>query len=279
MFLRLTWYRLKTEWFRILLSLVFATVLLIWSGWVNPPRSGRYQFFVQQYSAYKPETAANALDMDVSELTDMRKAYQVFMQRNRDVFYTNVISGTEIYAGWPITYALAITLVCGLFTKRRVSRWLSSGCSRGRAFLSMTLVFYLSVLLVWFISSRVLLSLFQIRFPAEERDAYYTIQTAWLFAFLFRASIAYQAVFLLRRPLPAALVSLGACILLRVMKAHIPGIPLCVIPLETPGGPNEWFSAFCENLQPLITGNMIAAAFLCLALTVSWLAFRRTEVE
>ena len=279
MICRLIRYQMKTEWLRILLSLLFASLFLIWSGWVNPPRSGRYQYFVQQYGAYKPETAATALEMDVSELCDMRNAYRLFMQRNRAVFYTNVISGTEIYAGWPITCALALMLLCGLFTKGRVGKWLIAGCSRKSAFLSMTLVYYLSVLLAWFISSRVLLSLFQIRFSAGERAAYYAIQTAWLFAFLFRASIACMAVFLLRRPLPAALVSLGACILLRILKARISVIPLRVIPLETPGGPNEWFSAFCEDLQPLIVGSCIAVGFLCLSLIVSWLAFRKTGVE
>ena len=272
-------YRLRTEWSCILLCLFFASVFLIWSGWVNPPPSGRYQFFVQQYSSYKPETAANALDMDVSELEDMQKAYQLFMQRNRGVFYTNIISGTEIYAGWPITYALAIMLLSNLFTKRRVSRWLSSGCSRVRAFFSMTLVFYLSVLFVWLCSSHILLTLFQIRFSSEEKNIFIIIQIAWFFAFLFRSSIAYMSVFLLRRPLPVALVTLGTCIGLRVLKAHISFIPLRVIPLETPGGPNEWFSAFCDNLQPVITGNIIVIVFFCLALTISWLVFRRMGVE
>ena len=275
MFFRLTRYRLQAEGIRFLLGILLVSLILTFSGWFNAPPGGKYAYFnmVQDYK--NNFTGQEPLGTERGE--DTWESFRILLRENRAAFYTAIEDGTENLA-WIGTALLGALLLTGPFARRRLGPLLGAGVSRGGLFLSLTLAYYGAVILAWFLSSRALMALFQVSFSPEEQDIRMTLQQAWLFAILVRAALVYMASFLLARPLPAALVSLGGCILLSVLKSYIPAIPIGIMDYGM-GGPDAWFTALCQDLSSMETGNRVALAILVLSLAVGWLGFRKRTVE
>ncbi|MBR5701482.1 MAG: hypothetical protein IKX47_03370 [Oscillospiraceae bacterium] len=275
MFFRLARFRLQAEWTRILLGVALVSLILTFSGWFNAPPGGKYAYFnmVQDYK--NNYSGQEPIGMEPG--ADTWESFQILLRENRGTFYTAIEDGTENLA-WIGTALLGVLLLTGPFARRRLGPLLSAGVSRGGLFLSLTLVYYGAVILVWFLSSRALMALFQVSFSPEEQGIRMTLQQAWLFAILVRAALVYMASFLLARPLPAALASLGGCILLSVLKSYIPAIPIGIMDYGM-GGPDAWFTALCQDLSSMETGNRVALAILVLSLAVGWLGFRKRTVE
>ena len=275
MFFRLTRYRLQAEWARFLLGLVLVSLILIWGGWFNAPPGGKYAYFNMVHD--RKNNNAVSLSIDAERGADTWESFRITLQENRGAFYTAIVDGTENRA-WIAAALLGVLLISGLFARRRLGPLLGAGVSRGRIFLSLTLVYYGAVILAWLLSSRVLMALFQVRFAPEEQYIRMTLQKAWLYAVLVRAALVYMASFLLEKPLPAAIASLGGCTLLSILKAYIPAIPVSITRGSDMGGPDAWFAAFCQDLSSVETGNRIALGILVVSLAVGWLCFRKRTV-
>ena len=275
MIFRLARFRLQAEWTRILLGLVLVSLILIFNGWFNAPPGGKYAYFNMVQDYQNNFTGQEPLNTERGE--DTWESFQILLRENRAAFYTAIVDGTENLA-WIGTALLGVLLLTGLFARRRLGPLLSAGVSRGRIFLSLTLVYYGTVILAWFLSSRVLMGLFQVSFSPEEQDIRMTLQQAWLFAILVRAALVYMASFLLARPLPAALAGMGGCFMLSILKSYIPAIPVGIMSYGM-GGPDAWFTALCQDLSSMETGNRVALAILVLSLAVGWLGFRKRTVE
>ena len=273
MLLRLTRYRLRSEWARILLGLFFAGALYFWAGWINPMPVGRYGNFVATYGELSPEMIAKSLMIDPSEASgDLREMHRQLLIRERGAFWHGVIMGTDYIAAWPVSCALSVLFLTGLFQKRRVGPWLSAGYGRGRSFLSLTLVYYGSVLLVWVVASRLLINAYRIAFSPEEQDFYRTTQLNWLCSFLFRASVLYMSSMLFRRPFPAAAAGLGVCLLLLLFRPVLPFLPLRIAPNARAWNPGA-------DLTNAVSGNITAAGVFVLSIAVGWLSFRKRGME
>lgn len=276
MLFRLTRFRLQAEWTRILLGLVLVSLIFIFGGWFNAPPGGKYAYFNSIHD-YKNNTAGQS-SVGTERGADTWESFKITLRENRGTFYTAIVGGTENLA-WIAAVLLGVLLISGLFARRRLGPWLGAGVSRGRIFLSLTLVYYGTMILAWFLSSRALMGLFQVRFAPEEQSVRVTLQQAWLYALLVRAALVYMASFLLTKPLPAALASFGGCILLFILKSYIPAIPIALMRGSDIGGPEAWFAAFCQDLSSVETGNRIALGILALSLVVGWLSFRKRTVQ
>ena len=140
-----------------------------------------------------------------------------------------------------------------------------------------TLVYFAAVVLTWFVSAKVLLALYSVRWTPEEADFFRTTRLAWLLTFLFRASILYLLSFLLGRPLPAALAGIGISLLLRWLKSAVPAIPIRIVPPGPyPNGPT-WDPG--ADLTAVVKGNWIALGVCILSVLIAWLCFRKRSLE
>lgn len=274
--LRFTRYRLKTEWLRFLLGVAFSAAFVILSGFFMTPRVGNYREFVDTYGGMSPERMAVSLGLDVSELKPtLEENYQLLVRKYRGMLYFNLVDGTDFMAGIPVSIALSVLFLTGLFQKKRLEPPLAAGYGRFRIFLSLTLVYYAAVLLMWLLSAKALLTLYSVRWTPEEADFFRITLLGWLLVFLFRASVFYLTSFLLGRPLPAALAGIGTCLLLRWVKSAVPALPIRIVPPGPyPNGPT-WDPG--ADLSAVIEGNYIALGAFALSLIAAWFSFRKRD--
>ena len=276
--LRFARYRLKTEWLRFLLGVAFAAAFLIWSGFFMTPQAGNLAQFVAKYDGVDPEQMAIALGIDVSELKPtLEENFRMMAGQYRGLRYYNLVDGTEWLAGLPLSIALSVLFLTGPLRNKRLDPLLAAGYGRFRIFLSLTLVYYAAVVLTWFVSAKVLLALYSVRWTPEEADFFRTTRLAWLLTFLFRASILYLLSFLLGSPLPAALTGIGISFLLRWLKSAVPAIPIRIVPPGPyPNGPT-WDPG--ADLSAVVKGNWIALGVCILSVLIAWLCFRKRSLE
>ena len=276
--LRLTRYRLKTEWLRFLLGLFFASAFMVMAGFFMTPQAGNLAQFVAKYGDLSPEQMAVALDLDVSELKPaLEENFQLVVRKYRGLLYYNMVDGTDFLAALPLSVALSVLFITGPIRKKRLGPPLAAGCGRFRLFLSLTLAYYAAVLLVWLIAGRILLALYSVRWSPEEAEFFRTTRLGWLLAFLFRAAILYLLSFLLVRPLPAALTGIGICLLLRWVKSAVPVIPMNIVPPGPFSNGPTWDPG--ADLSAVVTGNWIALGVCILSILIAWLAFRKRSLE
>ena len=278
MFLRLTRYRLRAEWARILLGVFFAAVFFAYSGYFNVPKIGNFNQFVATYGAMNPELMAKSLGVEVSELKpSIEENYVLLMQKYRGLFYHHSIEGTETIGALPVVIALSVLFLTGPFQKRRLGPLLAAGYSRMQGFLSLSLVYYAAVVLIWYVSHIVLMHILSINFSPEEQYFYGMTRLAWFCAFLFRASILYMAAFLLGKPLYSALAGIGSCILFGWLKAVLPILPVNIVPK----GPFEQGPTWDPgaDLSSVTAGIYLALAILILSVFVGWFGFRKRGFE
>ena len=189
MVFRLARARLRTEWFP-LLCLALLIVLYIWFCRLDLRATdlGTFPQFEESYGAM----FRNGLDRDdaeklatsyamkepIKEGTGIREAYEELLRDQRGFVYSRLLIGAENCPFYPMG-ALAVLFLCPQFGKRRAAQWLSAGYSRGHVFLSMTLTYFACAVLLWLISSRILLGLSRISFSPEERGFFLTTQLGW----------------------------------------------------------------------------------------------------
>ncbi len=221
-----------------------------------------------------PELMARSLGVEVSELKpSIEENYVLLMQKYRGLFYHHIIEGTETIGALPVVIALSVLLLTGPFQMKRVGPILAAGYSRKRVFLSLSLVYYASVVLIWFLSHIVLMRIFSIRISPEEKQFYGITRLAWFCSFLFRASILYMTALLLGKPLSSALAGFGICILFGRLKSVLSALPLRITPQGPfPKGPT-WDPG--ADLSSVTAGIPLALAVLILSVLISWLGFRK----
>ena len=277
MFLRLSRYRLKTEWLRLLLGLAFAVILFSWYGALNIVSDtfhSEKSFAPTYYDMSRERLAAN-LDMEIPEeaWADLTTAYRTILRYYRGFIYSRLVMSINDPVDMLVVNALGVLLLTGLFRKKRLGPPLAAGYSRRRLFLSLTGVYFACVVVVWCVSTAYLLNRYCIEFAPEEQEFFRVTQLTWFCAFLWHASVAYLFAMLLRSPLPAFAATAAVWLILGLSTADIPNVlPSCVIQnLAIPNwepGPDLW---------PLLRTDIVAAGFFVLAVLIAWLAFRKRD--
>ena len=276
---RFTLFRLRADWGRVLLALVCAAVFYLWAGWSNTAPAAKFPYFEVVYGSRSVADAAEELEVEeAGEDVTLRQVFDAFILKNRDMLYAQVVDGSEFTGSFPCACALSILLLTSLFRAHRVGAWLAAGYSRGRVFLSLTLVYYGAVFLTWLLASRLVMAAYRVAFTPEEAYFCRTTRLAWLLSFLFRASVLYMAAFLLRRPLPAAAAGLGVCLLLLLLKPVLPFLPLHIIPTVQSWAPGKGWGPGAD-LGNIITGNYIALGVFLASIPAGWLSFRKRGLD
>ena len=276
MFFRLIRYRLKTEWLRLLLGLVFAVILFSWYGAANIT-SERIHSFNSYVAYYQRETQEEAnhkglLNPDPVARSDLRESYEMLLRDHRGFIYFRLVMSVNDPVPILVANALAVLLLTGLFAKKRLGTPIVAGFSRGRMFFSVTAVYFASIFLVWAISSVFLLNRYCVEFSEEEQEFFLVTQLTWFCAFLWKAAVAYLAAMLIRKPLPAFILAFAISMILmyypepNVLPSWIIGSTMDVKSLD-PG----------IDLQPLLRTDIVAAGFFVLVILIAWLAFRKRD--
>ena len=278
MLFRLTIYRLKTEWLRILLGLVFAVILFSWHGTANIPAERIHSFnsYVALYQRATQEEAKNKglPNPEPVAKSDLREGYEMHLRDSRGFIYSRLVMSVNDPMPILVVNALAVLLLTGLFAKKRLGTPIVAGFSRGRMFFSMTVVYYISIFLVWAISSVFLMNRYCVEFSKEEQDFFMVTQLTWFCAFLWKATIAYLAAMLMRRPLPSFLIALALSIILmyypepNILPSWIIGSTMDVNSLD-PG----------IDLQPMLRTDIIATVFFVISIIIGWFSFRKRGLE
>ena len=280
MFFRLTRYRLKAEWLRILLGVVFGTILLSWISSQNivDERLRSFDGYVNYYqSQSRREARSKGLrDPDPANRSDQKEGYELLLRENRGYLYAVLI---EMVNDWvpPLTVIpLAVLFLTGLFQKKRLGPMLTAGFSRGRVFLSLTGAYFVCIALVWGLSAAWLLNRYRIAYAPEEQVFFRVTLLTWFCAFLWHGTIAYLTAMLLRRPLPAFAAALALWFILGNITVRTPNmLPSYIIDNS-------------ENVKPLLPGidlwpllrtDIVAAGSFVISILVSWLAFRKRGLE
>ena len=278
MFFRLTRYRLKTEWLRFLLGIIFAVTLVFWYGTASIPAE-RLHSFNSYVAYYQRMTQQEAHSKGLQEpeppaKSDLRAGYEMLLQNSRGFIYSRLVMSVNDPVPILVTNALAVLLLTSLYAIKRLGAPIAAGCSRGCTFFSMTGGYFLSVLLVWVISSDIMLKRYCVEFSTDEQDFFKVIQLTWFCAFLWKSTIAYLAAMLLRRPLPAFFVAFIVSMILmyypepNILPSWIIGSTMQVNSLD-PG----------IDLQPMLRTDTVAIALFVLSIIVGWLSFRKRGLE
>ncbi len=279
MFFRLTRYRLRTEWLRILLALVFAVILFSWYSAGNS-QSNLYHSMGSFSRTYERgvEKVAELAGVDASEpaLTELNTAYRFILQKARGFVYSRLVMSVNDPIYILLTNAMAVLLLTGLFQKKRLGPPLVAGFSRGRVFFSLTVVYFFCVVLVWVISATYLINRYFIVFSPEEQDFFRVTQLTWFCAFLWKGTVAYLAAMLLRRPLSAFLVALAVSFILLCVNHTVPH----VLPTWIIGGGmsvKSWDPGI--DLWPMLRTDIVAAVFFVISIIIGWFSFRKGGLE
>ncbi len=279
MFLRLTRYRLKTEWLRILLGLIFAVILFSWycAGNVVANLYHSLGSFSLVYDLGVDRLAAQVgVDAGEPALADMVTAYRFILHKDRGFVYSRLVMSVNDPIYILIANALAVLFLTGLFRNKRLGPPLAAGFSRGRLFFSLTAVYFCCVALVWVVSASYLLDRYFIAFSPEEQDFFRVTQLTWFCAFLWKGTAAYLAAMLLRRPLPAFLAALAVSFALLLANHSAPNI----LPSWIIGGGltvKSWDPG--ADLWPLLRTDIVAAAFFVLSIIIGWFSFRKGGLD
>ena len=277
MFLGYTRYRLRSEWLRLLLGMVFAVILFSWFASINiiDDKLRSFDGYLANYqtvSRYEARSQGRA-EPETAARSDLRPEYERFLRGNKGFLYAVLVRSVNDFVSF-VASGLAVLLLTGLFANRRLEAPLAAGYSRGRVFLSLTGVYFGCIVLVWVISSAYLLDRYCIEFAPEEREFFRTVQLTWFCAFLWHASIAYLAAMLLRRSLPAFGAAQVIWLILSITTRAEPNtLPSYVI--DNSGDVKPLLPGI--DLQPLLRTDLVAVSFFLLAVLVAWLAFRKRE--
>lgn len=279
MFFRLTRYRLKTEWLRILLGLMFAVILFSWYSAGNVV-ANLYHSMSSFSLVYEMgvERLAESIGVDADEpaLAELDTAYRFILQESRGFVYSRLVMSVNDPIYILLTNAMAVLLLTGLFQKKRLGPPLAAGFSRGRVFFSLTVVYFFCVVLVWVISATYLINRYFIVFSPEEQDFFRVTQLTWFCAFLWKGTVAYLAAMLLRRPLSAFLVALAVSFILLCVNHTVPH----VLPTWIIGGGmsvKSWDPGI--DLWPMLRTDIVAAVFFVISIIIGWFSFREGGLE
>ena len=280
MFFRLTRYRLRAEWLRLLLGLVFAVILFTWSGTINIVSDSLRSFhgYITYYQGQANQEARKAglHDPNPANNSDFREGYELLLKETKGYLYAVLVESVNDISPPLTAIPLAVLLITGLFQKKRLGSILAAGFSRGRSFLSITGVYFSCIVLVWAISAAYLMKRYRIEFAPEEQEFFRVTLLTWFCAFLWHASLSYLIAMLLRRPLPTFAAALALWFILGSITVRTPNmLPSYIIdnsedvkPL-LPG----------IDLWPLLRTDIVAAGSFVISILVSWLAFRKRGLE
>ena len=279
MLFRLTRYRLKTEWLRILLGLLFAVILFSWYSAGNVV-ANLYHSLGSFSRVYEMgvDQLAEKVDVDAAEpaLANMYTAYQFILQKYRGFVYSRLVMSVNDPIYILLVNALAVLLLSGLFQKKRLGPPLVAGFSRGRIFFSLTATYFSCIILVWVISATYLINRYFVVFSQEEQDFFQVTQLTWFCAFMWKATIAYLAAMLLRKPLPAFLAALAVSFLFLLANHSTPNI----LPSWVIGGGltvKSWDPGV--DLWPLLRTDIVSAVFFVITIIIGWFSFRKGGLE
>ena len=259
---KIAMHRLKTEWWKLFVLLAFA-LFYLWSITSQIP-SVKYENFMRDYGDVTANTAASALGVDGG--SDMEEVYERYIAENREFFYTKPIDNS-VAAVILMGLFLSVLLLCSLFGNRAVSAYLQSGGSRGSLFLSLTISYYLSAIVIWLIVTSLARFNYSVEFTAEEQSYFLTTYISWLLMVLATVSIPFLAAFIFHHTLPTVLVSLGGTVLLHsVLPKHI--FPTGVM------SQNEYWR-FDADMSLLIRADIIAIGMIIAAVIVSCVCFKK----
>ena len=278
MFFRLTRYRLRAEWLRILLGVAFAVILFSWYGAANIVAEVFHSegTFAKVYEM-GPERLSHNLGVDLPEeaFSDLTTAYHTVLRAYRGFIYSRLVMSANDPMDMLVANALAVLLLTGLFQKKRLGPPLMAGFSRRRLFLSLTGVYFGCAILVWCISAAYLLNRYCVEFAPEELEFFRVTQLTWFCSFIWKASVAYFAAILLRRPLPAFLAALAVYFLFLSARSEPNILPSWII--GSGMGVKSWDPGV--DLWPLIRTDLVAAGFFLVSILASWLVFRKRGQE
>ena len=267
----ITGCRLKTEWYRVFWFL-FCIVLWAYIGLVQIHVIRDYASFETLVEGSGSQAVSSAYGTQQAIDMDSEEAFKLYQAEHRDEVYYHGMSYTLLTA-FLIGNALAVMLICVPFQKRQVSRWLYAGYSRARVFLSLTLTYYLVMILIWFCAAWLMRFWYSVSFSPEERKYFLVTQLSWMLMTLARVSLCYFFAFLFRKPLPAFLVSLF--IEFPLGPVHLPDKWL--IPVGVQGNMALWQPD--SDLSILLRGDAVALFLMIAAIIGAWFCFRKRGLE
>lgn len=259
-------YRLKAEWVQLFLGLIFAVILFSWSGVLN----------IRSEVYHSLKTYAYIHQRDVTNHADLLIGYETSLREARGFIYSRLVMSINDPIPMLVSNGLAVLFITSLFQKKRLGPPLAAGFSRSQLFISLSTVFFVCVTLVWVISATYLLKRYYVEFLPEERDFFLTTQFTWFCAFLWKASFAYLAAILLRKPLPAFLVAVAVWVILGYSFVHAPNILPAYI-IDNGMTVKSWDPGV--DLWPLIRTDIVAAVFFVISIIVGWFSFRKRGME
>ncbi len=259
---KIVMHRVKTEWWKIFILLIFA-IFYLWTITSQIP-SVKYENFMRDYGDVAADTAASALGVEGG--ADVDEVYEKYIASNREFFYTKPIDNA-VAAAILMGLLLAVLLLCSLFDNRSVSSMLQSGCSRGGLFFSLTAAYYISAFLIWFTVTSLARFNYSVEFTTGEQRYFLTTYISWLLMVLATVSIPFLAAFIFHHALPTVLVSLGVTILLHSI------LPKWIFPTGVMSQNEYW--RFDANMSLLVRADFIAIGIIIAAIVVSYVCFKR----
>ena len=275
MFFRLTRYRLKTEWLRLLAGLALGVILFSWYGSANVVNERLHSFnsFVKS-SGNSSWSEEDRSDPEPGPKEDLEAQYAVLLRESRDYLIGLLVTAVNDWTPPLTAIPLAVLFLSGLFRNKRVGPMLAAGFSRGRVFLSLTGAYFGCILLIWVVSSAYLLDRYRIEYAPEEQVFFRVTLLTWFCAYLWHASIAYLAAMLLRRPLPAFAAALVLWLILGYSTVRTPNVLPSYI-IDNNAGNRPLLPE--TDLWPMLRTDIVAAGFFAASLLGGWLSFRRRD--
>ena len=274
MLLRYLRHYVRTEWFKVLalvLALLIYAFVCLNDTTIRPMS---YEEFAAEYGEY-----AYSLD----KLADVTRFDREFLGNSFQEAYTWIISwrlGNYLRTMLPaanilvpfLTAGLASALLCAVFRKRRLGQAIAAGCSRRVIYLFLTVLYYAALLAVWLVAAPYLFS----RYPTS--DAWGAFSLFVLLGLLFSGAASFFFAFLLRRPIPAFLISVALWFLLNLMKGVIP------LPAALFHSAIRWNELMLqgddrEAVIMIITECCVTGAAVAASVAGSWFCFRRRGQE
>ena len=262
MIAKIALHRAKTEWWKIFVLIAFA-IFYLWTITSQIP-SVKYENFMRDYGDVTADTAASALGVEGG--VDIDEVYEKYIAANREFFYTKPIDNA-VAAVILMGLFLSVLLLCSLFGNRTVSAYLQSGGSRGSLFLSLTISYYLSAIVIWLIVTSLARFNYSVEFTAEEQRYFLTTYISWLLMVLATVSIPFLAAFIFHHALPTVLVSLGGTVLLHSV------LPKHIFPTGVMSQNKYW--RFDADMSLLIRVDIIAIGMIIAAVIVSCVCFKK----
>ena len=278
MLFRAARYYLRSNWLKLAAAavvLVVYSILIVNNARTTPMT---YEAFVAQYDRYSYFHSQKAALDRLAEWENIRRellgdsfeeAYPVFRERHFSEFLKYTADFSLFFAPM-LAGGLAALFLCTLFRRRRLGPLLASGCPRWAVYLILTVLYFGFFLLVWLIAVPWCFSRYRtVPLTDGQLGCLRMMKRALLLAFLFNAAAGFFFAFLLRRPCPTFLASVGLLFMIQFLSGWVP-LPIAFIRSLMNWDMNA-------GTGPLIVQGCITAVAIIAAVIGGWLCFRRRE--